>query len=390
MVDARDDLLLQRLDRLQKDCLAVAPNNKLRLARRKRGVDVPRNETPGISPTDIASHNSRAALEILRRAGPQTRLELSARLLLTEPAIAGIMTRLLDAGHVGQRKRAGTGRYVSTEYYLLPDSAYAAGISWSGTAGGRACLIDLAGAVVAARTFPDIQGAGAAVEALLASEEHRARCRGVAVSLSPQMLADPVGAMALPQNLPVRVIEETEAAVLAERIMGVGERDGGIVVILIGTNVRAGLLIGGKFFKGEHGRAGNIGAMRTGHDRIPLDDILGPGSRPDFLRSQEPDDPALLDAWAGMAAGHLKDVVIAIGGFLSPGLILIGGDMPAWALDAMIAQVNRQTREFIASFSVPELVRTHFASGGCAEGAAASVFLGDLLPDLALMDAREE
>lgn len=380
----------EKIKSFQKDGINVAPNNKLRLARRKREADVPGDDTPGISPADIASHNSRAALEILRRAGPQTRLELSARLRLTEPAIAGIMARLLDAGHVSQRKRSGTGRYVSTEYLLVAESAYAVGISWSSATGGRTCLIDLAGNVVAAETFASLQGAGAAVEALLATEQRRARCRGIAVSVLPGIPSDLAGALAVPDTWQVRAIDETEAAVVSERIMGVGERDGGIVVILIGANVRAGLLIGGKFFKGEHGRAGNIGAMRTGDDRIPLDDILGIGGHPDFLRQAKFDDTAVLDAWADRAAGHLKDVVIAIGGFLSPGLILIGGDIPTQALDAIIAKVNRQTREFIASFSVPEMVRSHFADGGAAEGAAASVFLGDLLPDLALMDTRED
>ncbi len=390
VVDAKAFLLLKTFSRFVEECVSVVSTNKLRLARRKRGVETPRDDTPGISPTDIATHNSRAALEILRRAGPQTRLELSAHLQLTEPAIAGIMTRLLEAGHVMQRKRAGTGRYVSTEYLLIPQSAYAVGLRWSAATGGKAALVDLAGSVVATEGFLSLGEAGRAVEALLQIDGRAKRCRGLAVALSPDLPAAAVEALSLPEGLAVRLIEETEAAVIAERMLGVGQRDGGIVVILVGKAVRAGLLIGGKPFKGEHGRAGNIGAMRTGHDRVPLDEVLGMSAQPAFIRPGENSDPATLGRWADMAADHLKDAVIAVGGFLSPGLILIGGDLSEEALEAMIGRVNRLTREFIASFSVPELVRTHFSDGGTAEGAAVGVFLGDLLPEVATMDARED
>lgn len=360
----------------------MASSNKLRLARRKRGAETTGNDTPGISPTDIAAHNSRAALELLRRSGPQTRLELSDQLQLTQPAIAGIMTRLLDAGHVFQRKRAGVGRYVSSEYVLKADSAYAVGIKWAATAGGKACLIDLSGAVVAIEEFGHLPDAGLAVDRLLHAGDRRLRCRGIAVALSADLSAEAVPTLSLPDGMPVRTIEETEAAVIAEHVVGIGELDGGIVVILIGPSVRAGLLFDGKPFRGEHGRAGNIGAMRTGNDRIRLDQVLGIGSQPAFLRHAAERSSELFEGWTEMAARHLKDVVVAMGGFLSPGLILIGGDLPTDALDAIIAKVNRQTRAFIASFSVPELVRTSFADGGTAEGAAVTVFLGDLLPDL--------
>ena len=361
--------------------------NKLRLARRKRGVEASAIDTPGISPTDIASHNSRAALEILRRSGPKTRLELSTALQLTEPAIAGIMSRLSDAGFVTQRKREGAGRYVSTEYVLKPESAFSAGIKWTAK-GGTALLLDLAGSIVALEPFEREDQACQAVEALLSVEDRAGRCRGLAVVLSPELPPEAAARLTLPHGLLVRMIEDTEAAVIAERLLGSGEHDGGIVVIIVGDSVQAGVLIGGKLYKGEHGRAGNIGAMRTGPDRVRLDEVLSFGQYTAFLAGTKGDASTAIGKWADMAAAHLKDAIIAMGGFLSPGLILIGGELPVEALDALIARVNTQTREFIASFSVPELARTHFPDGGAAEGAAFSVFLGDILPDVARMAPR--
>ena len=65
---------------------------------RQRRPAIAAKDGPGISHSDIADHNSRAVLEILRVAGPLTRRELSARVGLTEPAITGILRRLQDDG----------------------------------------------------------------------------------------------------------------------------------------------------------------------------------------------------------------------------------------------------------------------------------------------------
>ena len=53
---------------------------------------------PGINHGDIADHNSRIVLELLRVFGALTRRDLSQRLGLTEPAITGILRRLQDDG----------------------------------------------------------------------------------------------------------------------------------------------------------------------------------------------------------------------------------------------------------------------------------------------------
>ncbi|MDQ0456744.1 ROK family transcriptional regulator [Rhizobium paknamense] len=364
---------------------AITP---LRLARRTRRASHSASETPGISPTDIAAHNSRTALEILRRSGPQTRLELSARLQLTEPAIAGIMARLLEAGHVVQRKRSGGGRYVSTEYLLKPESAYALGLRWT-AAGGKICLVDLSGRVVETTDFRSAEEVDRAIDTLLAQGNRRAGCRGLAIAVSADAPPEAHVWIDRTGGLPLTTLEDKEAALIAEHVLGVGECDGGIVVILVGRRIEAGLLFGAKPFRGEHGRAGNIGAMRTGPQRIPLDEVLNSDSFTAFMATARGSETEALAAWATQAAEHLKDAIIAIGGFLSPGLILIGGDLPVPALDAMIERVNRQTRIFIDSFSVPDLVRTHFPDGGTAEGAAMSIFLGDLLPEISRMGTSD-
>lgn len=51
---------------------------------------------------------------------------------------------------------------------------------------------------------------------------------------------------------------DSEAAIGAERALGIGDPEGGLVTILIDGTVRAGLLIGGRPFRGIHGLAGQI------------------------------------------------------------------------------------------------------------------------------------
>jgi DNA-binding transcriptional ArsR family regulator len=331
-----------------------------------------------MSPSDIASHNGRLALELLRRHGPQTRGELATRLGLTEPAIAGIMTRLMDAGFVDQRKRLGSGRYVSREYRIVPEGAFAIGVHWL-PSGGQAVLLDLSMTVVEKKDFKTWDDAHSVCRSFLSHDRIAAACRGTCMSL-------PEGVeISFPASPKRKTIDQMEAAIVAERVLGVGDRDGGLVVLLINETVKAGLLIGGRTFRGEHGRAGEIGSMATGPDRVALRDVLNvehfrrsveQGSGPYAEREQQ---------WAVSAADHLKDAIIAISGFLSPGLILVAGDLPQTALQRMVETVNRETRSFIASFSVPDVAVATFPEGGMAEGAAASIFVGDLFPELSQM-----
>src|SRR5262245_54665613 len=92
----------------------------------------------GRSPAQIADHNSRTLLETLRRSGPLTRNELSARLGLTIPGITNITRRLLDEGLITEARRKIPGAAVPTAHYALdPDGAFAIGLrprdgTWEG------------------------------------------------------------------------------------------------------------------------------------------------------------------------------------------------------------------------------------------------------------------
>ena len=288
------------------------------------------------------------------------------------------MARLQDAGFVDQRMRQARARYVSREYTIVADGAFAIGVDLS-PSGGTVVLLDLSMRVVDRRDITSLEDAEDALKNLLSHDLVASRCQGVGLSLAR-------GVEVSPQAWPgLKVIDEIEAAVVAECVLGRGNRQGGLVVLLIGDTVRAGLLIGGQIFRGEHGRAGEIGAMATGPDRVALQDVLNIHRFRQTVTEGLESDPANLQTWVKAAAIHLKDAIIAIGGFLSPDLILLAGNLPQAALQQLADQVNAETRSFIASFSVPDVAVATYPEGGRAVGAAASIFVGQLLPELTQM-----
>lgn len=181
-------------------------------------------------------------------------------------------------------------------------------------------------------------------------------------------------------------------ALLAERAFGVGQVEGGVMLIIIDERVRAGFLFRGAPFSGVHDRAGSIGLMRTGADHVPLDAVAGLGALWAALgsteRSQLADGGVAMSPpirnWVRVAAGHLVDAIVATAGFLAPGLILIGGDLPDNIVDELIAQISAERRNTavrpVVTPWISPIRRTTFAGAGIAIGAALLPFFDQLLP----------
>lgn len=334
-----------------------------------------------MSPSDIADHNSRAALGLIRTFGPLTRQEMSARLGLTEPAVTGIMARLSAQGLIIKRLRTGTGRYHASEFGLQREGACAVGVSLS-SGHAQITVIDLSGAVLSEgwldgtgfqNRLPDM------VASVVANVDGPDPL-GLGLALAPgcQMEAEIMETL-LPGR-PTFSMPDIVAALTGERLLGVGEPEGGLVVLLIDETVRASLFIGGKTLRGMNGRAGQIGEMRPGRDLPCLTDIANQAA---YRRAAEA-GPRALAVWVETAAGRLLDAVVAIAGFVSPGAILIGGALPDTVLDALIARMlvdrQRQASTFVATPWIPPIRRTSHTGGGVALGAAMTPFMELLLP----------
>lgn len=339
---------------------------------------------PGINHGDIADHNSRIVLELLRVFGVLTRRDLSQRLGLTEPAITGILRRLEARGLVTSRRQAGASRYPVTEFMMRPDGCVALGLRLARRA-GAAALVDAAGGIIAEQRDVPPEKLIAVGKTLLARKPATAEVLGVGAALSPDDGVDIEAVRAAFAPLTVLANADSATAATAERLIGAGDRDGGFVSILITrSGVRAGLSIGGRPFHGMHGFAGGIGAMRTGQDRAPLADGLSP-DKLDAAIAAAGDREAALTDWAREAADHLLDAVVAISGVVVPGLIVIGGDLPDEAIDSVVAEtlaapVAIGGRPTTTSW-MPPLRRSSLPVAGVTIGAALLPIVEFLLPD---------
>lgn len=347
----------------------------------------------GLRSTEIADRNVRVILEAIRRHGPSTRLELAHRTGLTGPGITNILRRLSDGGFIAPlRRREAQSRSFSTEFGLNPNGAFSIGLRM-GDGRGEAVLIDLSGQIRDRLDFDpeDKVAVAETVRTLSARSPAAERVIGVGVATNR-----PEDIEALKQALPgMRLLSERDcvAALLVERTIGAGVPEGGLVMIVINEGVQAGLLVRGVPFSGVHGRAGGIGAMRTGPDHVRLDSIVGLHALRTILETSEFDrlvrgeemalSPALR-GWIKNAAGHLLDAIVALAGFVAPGAILIGGDLPRNVIEALIHQISIERRDTtIRPFSTPwisPILPASFDGGGIAIGAALLPFFDTLLP----------
>lgn len=366
-----------------------------RRANRPAALDAGRK--PGRAPPQIGDHNLRVTLEAIRRDGPLTRLELASRSGLTGPGVTNILRRLSEDGLVIARKRAekGTGQ-PSTIFAINPDGAFGLGVRLrDGSA--EAILLDLGG-----KTRVRLASGPAADPVALtgrlvaeASSKLAASGRLLGVGIAAE---DPASLelSRLSEALhPAKLFAEQDcmAALLAERILGVGPVEGGMMMILIDDRVRAGFLFRGAPFRGVHNRAGSIGRMRTGADHVPLEEVA---TLEVLRRAMTPAECAKLAAggeiaitspvreWIRNAAGHLVDAIVATAGFLAPGAILIGGDLPANIIQELIAEIsaergNTAIRPFISPW-ISTIRPATFPDAGIAVGAALLPFFEALLP----------
>jgi predicted NBD/HSP70 family sugar kinase len=371
----------------------------LRSGPRRRQAEetaVTRGKTIGLRSGEIADRNIRVILEAIRRHGPLTRTELGQHSGLTGPGITNILRRLSDGGLVTSHRRNGAGNSATAaEFALRPDGAFSIGIRVRQSR-GEAVLIDLSGQVHDREYFP-LTPATRVPSILSVTENMIGRHVGLPIIGlgigSNDWTAAESDELDAASTLPASHVEnECTASLLAERTIGAPAPEGGLAMIIIDEDVQAGFLVRGIPYSGVHGRAGSIGEMLTGPDNVRLNAVVGFGalralvSEDEFGRlvaGEEPSSPQLTQ-WIRDAASHLLDPIIAMAGFIAPGVIMIGGDLPRSVIEALIHQLSVERRDtskrpFLTQWISP-MKPASFSGGGVALGAALLPFLNTLLP----------
>lgn len=348
-----------------------------RLVRHQTVRPLEEQDAQGLSPEDIAEHNGRTVCALLLREGAMTRQELAARLKLTEPAITGILQRLESAGLVSKGNRQTTARYKAAEFALVSSGAYGLGVERY-QKGGSLALCNLAGHRVFYERFEGDAAFFQSIQHIVQAKAGFAVPLGVGVVSSASQND---GFIDLFGSLPCFALSKPEAVLAGERLFGIGEPEGGLVVVLIEDQVQAGLIINGRFYRGTHGRAGAIGAMRPGLADGTLDRMASATSYRAFLATEGEDK---IDRWIEQAASHLLDGVVTIAGFLSPGAMLLGGQLPAPIIERLIQKIAEvrpgKEQHFVPAAWIPPVRPLSFPDRDAAYGAAIAPIIELLLP----------
>ncbi|MFF2508318.1 ROK family protein [Streptomyces sp. NPDC058067] len=377
----------------------------------------------GINLAALRGHNAALVLDLLRTAGDEgiSRLELAERTGLTPQGVSKITARLREQGLVTEAgRRASTGGKPRTVLRLVPDAGYAVGLHLDRDE-LTAVLVDLAGTVVAERRSPLAFGAGGdavveaaatEVEGLLAEVETEAgadldpdaevdtgtgmgaeaeaaadaqppypapRVLGVGVALPgpldhasgvlhrvtgfPEWDGFPLrDALAGRLGLPVVVDKDTNAAALGLALAGSGDS---FAYLHLGTGLGAGLVLGGRPYRGPH-----TGAGEFGHQVIQLDGPLCGCGNHGCIE---------VLCLAAVAAGSVDEAARVLGegaanmvGLLDIDLVLLGGRTVASAEERFVDGVRAVLRERARRAGTVEVpvLRAPGAATAVVEGAA--------------------
>ena len=250
--------------------------------------------------------NASVLLDVIRDEGPLSRPDLARLTGLSLPTVNARVRRLVQAGYVREAGRTESrgGRRAS----LLEFNGkfgYVAGIDVGGHQ-VSAAVADLSGEVVSFERRPlgervsgerILEGAW---EVLCGELEGRGIGVGdlMAAGISTPGIVDPEsGSVTCVPNIPgwsdlnpaqrfgeltgktVVVENNVNAAMEGEHWRGAARGVRDAIFVAVGTGVGAGILIGGRLFRGWKGAAGEIGLQREFHDDEPLDGMFGPFER---------------------------------------------------------------------------------------------------------------
>ena len=367
-------------------------------------------------------HNQRVTLHAIRVKGPVTRAALALQTGLTPAAIANITARLLkDRLILTAGRTRGERGQPATKLVVNPDSCFSVGLNIDRDH-ITVVLIDFAGKV-RARSTREIHFAKPAVvrtffqrsigQMLSRTGVPRNRVIGLGVAFPDDIarahLPDQPGDYAAwaavkvddllrdVLNIPVFVENDAAAAAIGEMQFGSGHRYQSFFYLLITAALGGGLVVDGGYFRGAHGRSGEIGLLHD-HDAAGQDmelqnivslsalysRLAAGGYRvasPRGLTRLEPGARTIVDRWIEESTQALQASLVAINCLINPEAILIGGRLPAALVDQLSASLNERMAGFAARVpAIATVARAVTADDAPAVGAAILPFSHSLLP----------
>jgi predicted NBD/HSP70 family sugar kinase len=196
---------------------------------------------------------------------------------------------------------------------------------------------------------------------------------------------------------PVHMENDAAAAAMGELQLGHGLRARSFVYLLISAGLGGGLVIDGAYFRGAHGRSGEIGFLPLASRRDEarsLQDLVSLAALYDHLRARgaKASTPGellrlnqagreALDQWLDHAADALCEPLLVLGCAIDPEAILVGGRLPEEIVDDLCERLNARlaARGQDLPAATPVL-RAALAADASAMGAAILPFSDRFLP----------
>ena len=352
----------------------------------------------GANSANLRLFNERMILTALRRLGAASKAELARCAGLTDNT-AGVIVRQLQERELVQvqGKRSGGRGQPATLLTLDGKGAYAIGIK-IGRRSIDGLLVDFCGRTLLhrglERAFPMPEEASALAldlvaelrAAIPAGREGRLVGLGVALPYnlgSWRRELDIPGAAyrawnefdlasRLGDGTGLSVVAENDgtAAVVAELFQGHGRELDNFLYVFIGTATGGGIVLGGTYYRGPSGNAGDLGLMPVGPSHL--------GSAPQPLRTH---DILLTRASTASLIRHLRRQGIAAGD---------GGELDA-AIERHAATVAEWRTDCAAALVAPLMaaVRVLDFAAVVIDGDLPAAVLDSLIEDLARLLAAE-
>jgi predicted NBD/HSP70 family sugar kinase len=388
-------------------------------------IGIDRNRGPQLSGSNLqraGDHNQRVTLHAIRVNGLVTRTALARQTGLTPAAIANITSRLLkDRLILTAGRMHGARGQPATKLVVNPDSCFSIGLNVDRDH-ITLVLLDFAGRV-RARAAREIHFAQPAIvraffQRAVGQMLKRARIEGSRVIGVGVAFPDDIARAHLPDQpgdyaawasvkvddllrdvlgVPVFVENDAAAAAIGEMQFGSGHRYRSFFYLLITAALGGGLVVDGGYFRGAHGRSGEIGWL---HDRdasgrdMQLQNIVSlsalysrladGGFRVDSPRRLAGLGSAagiIVDRWIQESTEALVKSMVAINCLINPDAILIGGRLPAALVDKLAVALNARMADFASQVpAIAPVARAITAADAPAVGAAILPFTHSLLP----------
>jgi predicted NBD/HSP70 family sugar kinase len=302
---------------------------------------------PDIGAVNTRRLNRQRLFEAIRRLGPISRADLAKRTRLSPPTVSAVVEELV--GGAGLLREIGIGASSGGRPPMLLEFNAEFGCLMGVDFGSRAvrfAVSDLQGRILARHeAVTRVESLDQTVHQIVEGIDATVRGSGrdprklLAIGIGAPGATDvttgrvisafglpgwtdvPVGDLVQSRfRAPVQVDNVANMAARGERWQGVAGEAADFVFVVIGDDIGAGVVIGGRVHHGHHWFAGEIGRMMLDY-RVWASD-QGPGG---YLGSRiHPEGGAAMDELAVFLGSAVANIVTV----LDPGLVVLGGSVP--------------------------------------------------------------